>query len=99
MDVRRVGILVCLVLGACAGPAQELELTEVRAATMSGPAISWEELDIHPALVRRPCSVSTLVTRSGATVGYCTDGRLCRTMDWRPVEDGCRPQQLRAARN
>ena len=99
MDVRRIWILACLVPAACAGPAQQMELAEVRAATMSGPAISWEELDIHPTLLRRPCSVSTLVSRSGATVGYCTDGRQCRTMDWRPVEDGCRPPQLRAARH
>ena len=100
MSIRNAWILVCLGLAACTDPAQEAELAEVRAATMAGPAISWEELDIHPALIRRSCSVSTLVSRSGATVGYCTDGRQCRTMDWRPVEDGCRPEQrLRAARN
>ena len=99
MGIRHASVLASLLLAACAGPAEERELAEVRAATMSGPVITWEELDIHPTLTRRPCAVTTLVSRSGATVGYCTDGRQCRTMDWRPVEDGCRLPQLRAARH
>jgi hypothetical protein len=49
--------------------------------------------------MRRPCTVSTLVSRDGTPVGYCRDGRYCRTMDWRPVEDGCRPVQRSAAWN
>ncbi|MCZ8146521.1 MAG: hypothetical protein O9325_01540 [Roseomonas sp.] len=84
-------------LVACAGP--EDDLAQVRAATMAGDPIPWEELDIHPALMRRPCTVSTLVSRDGTPVGYCRDGRHCRTMDWRPVEDACRPAQRSAAWN
>jgi hypothetical protein len=94
-----MAILGCLVLAGCAGPSTEAELAVVRAATMAGDPIPWEELDIHPALVRRPCTVSTLVSRTGTAVGYCRDGRHCRTMDWRPVEDGCRPAQRSTAWN
>jgi hypothetical protein len=92
-------ILGCLALAACAGGPAEEDLAAVRAATMAGAPIPWEELDIHPTLMRRPCTVSTLVSRDGTPVGYCRDGRYCRTMDWRPVEDGCRPVQRSAARN
>ena len=87
---RRMLILGCLALAACAGGPAEEDLAAVRAATMAGAPIPWEELDIHPTLMRRPCTVSTLVSR---------DGRYCRTMDWRPVEDGCRPVQRSAAWN
>ena len=96
---RRMLILGCLALAACAGGPAEEDLAAVRAATMAGAPIPWEELDIHPTLMRRPCTVSTLVSRDGTPVGYCRDGRYCRTMDWRPVEDGCRPAQRSAARN
>jgi len=95
----RMMILGCLALAACAGGPAEEDLAAVRAATMAGAPIPWEELDIHPTLMRRPCTVSTLVSRDGTPVGYCRDGRHCRTMDWRPVEDGCRPVQRSAARN
>ena len=90
MGWRHLVILGCLALAGCADGAEE-DLAAVRAATMAGEPIPWEELDIHPALMRRPCTVSTLVSRAGTPVGYCRDGRHCRTMDWRPVEDGCRP--------
>ena len=96
---RRMSILGCLALAACTGGAAEDELAAVRAATMAGDPIRWADLDIHPTLMRRPCAVSTLVSRDGTPVGYCRDGRRCRTMDWRPVEDGCRPAQRSAARN
>ena len=99
MGWRRMMILGCLALAACAGGPAEEDLAAVRAATMAGAPIPWEELDIHPTLMRRPCTVSTLVSRDGTPVGYCRDGRYCRTMDWRRVEDGCRPVQRSAAWN
>lgn len=91
--MRSSGIfcMAILALAGCAG--QEEDLAAVRAVTMSGPALSWEDLDVHPTLKARACAVTTLVNRSGMPVGYCHEGRNCRTMDWRPVEDGCRLQR------
>lgn len=94
---RGLGLILACVLAGCAGD-DAAEIAAVRAATMAGPPIPWEELDIHPALAARPCLVTTLVSRTGSVLGYCRDGRQCRTMDWRPIEDGCRATRS-AARN
>ena len=51
MGWRRMMILGCLALAACAGGPAEEELAAVRAATMAGAPIPWEELDIHPTLM------------------------------------------------
>ncbi|WP_431266764.1 hypothetical protein [Dankookia sp. P2] len=78
---------------ACSEPAPptaaEADLQAVRAVAMSGEALSWEALRIHPALMQRPCSVGTLVNEEAQIVGYCSRGKQCRTNDWRPVMDGC----------
>ncbi|MGG5811324.1 hypothetical protein [Falsiroseomonas sp. CW058] len=89
---RMVAIAAALLLAACTGAADDAAQSDIeaaRAVTMSGPAVSWEALGVHPGLQARACGVSTLVTAGGEVVGYCTGGRRCRTMDWRPVEDGC----------
>ena len=41
----------------------QLDLDFVRAQfpALSTPALSWEELRVHPVLMQRPCSVHTLV--------------------------------------
>jgi hypothetical protein len=97
--MRLLLLLPALVLAGCAmskaDPQAEAELAAVRQVSMSGPALSWEQLDIHPTLAARPCSVSTLVNTRGQIVGYCQAGRQCRTMDWRPVAAGCVDPQLR----
>lgn len=87
--------LLAPVLVACTDPAPksptaaEADLQAVRVAALSGPALSWEELRIHPVLLQRPCSVGTLVNEDAQIVGYCDRGKQCRTNDWRPVMDGC----------
>ena len=82
-----------LLLAGCTSYAEQeragAELAAVRAITMAGPSLSWEEMGVHPQLIARACSVDTLVNRSGDVVGYCTGGQTCRTMDWRPVEAAC----------
>ena len=97
--MRRLRCLLpaVLVLAGCTAGGEDPDLAAVRAVTMSGPRITWDELDIHPTLRARACAVSTLVDRYGTTVGYCEGRRSCRTMDWRPVEDGCRQGQQRTA--
>lgn len=79
--------------GACTDPAPpsqaEADLQAVRVVALSGEAVSWEQLRIHPALMQRPCSVGTLVNEEAQIVGYCNRGKQCRTNDWRPVMDGC----------
>jgi hypothetical protein len=67
----------------------QVELSAVRQVTMSGTPLSWQELRVHPALLRRACAVGTLVNVDGEVVGYCRGGRQCRTNDWRPVAPGC----------
>lgn len=90
----RIAILLPVIaLMACTAPEPpnraQADLDAIRQVTMSGPSLSWEQLRIHPGLMRRACSVSTLVTVDGDVVGYCRGGRQCRTNDWRPVEAGC----------
>lgn len=93
--MRFAPLLLLLGLAACAEPAPtpptqaELDQTAVRVVALSTPAISWEQLRVHPVLMQRPCSVHTLVNEEAQVVGYCTRGRQCRTNDWRPVLDGC----------
>ncbi|TDH61648.1 hypothetical protein E2C06_16095 [Dankookia rubra] len=91
--MRFAPLLLLPALLACAEPAPpttaEAELEAVRVVTMSGQALSWEELRIHPVLMQRPCSVGTLVNEEAQIVGYCSRGKQCRTNDWRPVMDGC----------
>ncbi|MDN3565656.1 hypothetical protein ACFQY5_15940 [Paeniroseomonas aquatica] len=82
-----IALAACTVPGTD-GPA-EADLAAVRQVSMSGPSLSWQELRIHPTLMRRACAVSTLVNEDGQTVGYCVGGRQCRTNDWRPIEPGC----------
>ena len=88
-------LLLLPVLAACAEPTPappttaEAELQAARVVALSGQALSWEELRIHPVLMQRPCSVGTLVNEEAQIVGYCSRGRQCRTNDWRPVLDGC----------
>jgi hypothetical protein len=77
-----------LAAAGCSSP-DDADVMAARAISMSTPALSWEQLGVHPALRQRPCAVSTLVSEQGQVVGYCTGGRSCRTMDWRPVTDGC----------
>lgn len=91
--MRLLFLLPVIALAACAtsepNGAAEADLTAVRQVSMSGPSLSWQDLRIHPALVRRACAVGTLVNEDGQTVGYCVGGRQCRTNDWRPIEPGC----------
>jgi hypothetical protein len=82
-----LGALMLLV--GCGTSDVDADLASVHAVTMSGPAISWQDLRVHPVLAQRACAVSTLVNDSGTVVGYCSNGRQCRTMDWRPIADGC----------
>jgi hypothetical protein len=97
--MRLLLLLPALVLAGCAmseaDRQAEAQLAAVRQVSMSGPALSWAELNIHPTLVANACSVGTLVNTSGQVVGYCRAGRQCRTMDWRPVAAGCTEPQLR----
>ena len=97
--MRLLLLLPALVLAGCAmseaDRQAEAELATVRQASMSSPALTWEELNIHPTLVAHPCSVGTLVNASRQIVGYCRAGRQCRTMDWRPVVAGCTEPQIR----
>lgn len=99
--MRSLFLLPVLALAACATAdpqgSGEADLAAVRQVTMSGPSVSWAELRVHPALLARACSVSTLINEDGQTIGYCQGGRQCRTMDWRPIEAGCSgPPQYRA---
>jgi len=89
--MRIARMLLILAVTGCAAPedAPDAELAAVRAVSMSGPALSWQAMRIHPALLQRPCSVGTLVDEQARVVGYCNRGRQCRTNDWRPVMDGC----------
>jgi hypothetical protein len=83
-------LLLPLLAAGCAGSqAPDADLAAVRAVSMATRPFSWQELRVHPTLRQRACVVSTLVNESGTVVGYCQAGRQCRTMDWRPVEDGC----------
>ena len=82
-------LVALALLGGCGLSQADADLAAVRAVTMSGPAVSWSDLRVHTALGQRACAVSTLVNDSGTVVGYCNGGRQCRTMDWRPVLDGC----------
>jgi hypothetical protein len=79
---------VALAAAGCSS-TDDADIRAARAVSMSTPAVSWEQLNVHPALRQRPCGVSTLVSEQGQVVGYCDGGRSCRTMDWRPVLDGC----------
>ena len=82
-------------LVACTEPASppptaaEADLQATRVVALSGEALSWEQLRIHPVLMQRPCSVGTLVNENAQVVGYCSRGKQCRTNDWRLVTDGC----------
>ena len=93
--MRIAHLLLILGLAGCAEPAPrpptqaEADEAAVRVIAMSGTAMSWEELRIHPVLMQRPCSVGTLVNEEAQIVGYCSRGKQCRTNDWRPVLDGC----------
>jgi len=97
--MRVLFLLPALLLAGCAmseaDRQAEAELAAVRQVSMSGPSVTWEDLNIHPALVAHACSVSTLVNAGGQVVGYCRGGRQCRTMDWRPIAPGCVEPQLR----
>jgi hypothetical protein len=91
--MRLLFLLPAFALAACATAdpqdTSEADLAAVRQVTMSGPSLTWAELRVHPALLRRACAVGTLVNADGQTIGYCQGGRQCRTMDWRPIEAGC----------
>ncbi|MFC7476205.1 hypothetical protein ACFQS7_17685 [Dankookia sp. GCM10030260] len=92
--MRFAPFLLLPMLFGCTEPAPaptqaELDLQAVRVVSLSGQALSWEELRVHPALLQRPCSVGTLVNEEAQIVGYCSRGKQCRTNDWRPVTDGC----------
>ncbi len=97
--MRLLFLLPALVLAGCAmseaDRQAEAELAAVRQVSMSGPSVTWEELNIHPSLIAHACSVGTLVNTGGQVVGYCRGGRQCRTMDWRPIAPGCQEQPLR----
>lgn len=90
MRVALFPLALLVTTAACVAPDSQ-DLAAVRAVSMSGPALTWDELRIHPALQYRACAVSTLVNVDREVVGYCAGGRQCRTLDWRPVEDGCAP--------
>jgi hypothetical protein len=93
--MRFAPFLLLPALLACTEPAPtpptvaEADLQATRVVSLSGRAVSWEELRVHPALLQRPCAVGTLVNEEAQIVGYCSRGRQCRTNDWRPVLDGC----------
>ena len=92
--MRFASFLLLPALLACTEPATtptvaEADLQATRVVSMSGQAVSWQELGVHPALMQRPCSVGTLVNEQAQIVGYCSRGKQCRTNDWRPVLDGC----------
>ena len=86
--MRATTLFLLTALAGCAGD-ESPDVIAARAVSMSTPAVSWEELRVHPALMQRACAVSTLVNENGQVVGYCQGGRQCRTMDWRPILDGC----------
>jgi hypothetical protein len=91
--MRFASFLLLPALLACTEPAPptaaEADLQATRVVSLSGQAVSWEELRVHPALLQRPCSVGTLVNEEAQIIGYCSRGKQCRTNDWRPVLDGC----------
>ena len=95
--MRLIFLLPVIVLAGCAAPEAAgpaagptaADIAAVHQVTMSGRPLSWQELRVHPALMRRACAVGTLVNEGGQVVGYCRGGRQCRTNDWRPVEPGC----------
>lgn len=95
--MRATTLFLLAGLAGCAA-SESPDVIAARAVSMSTPAVSWEDLRIHPALMQRACAVSTLVNQDGQVVGYCQGGRQCRTMDWRPILDGCdttgRPVQV-----
>ena len=97
--MRFAPFLLLPALLACTEPATapqlaaEADQQAARVVSMSGQAVSWQELGVHPALLQRPCSVGTLVNEEAQIVGYCSRGKQCRTNDWRPVLDGCEPAQ------
>jgi hypothetical protein len=101
MRLHHALVAAGLLLTGCASYSEQeqagADLAAVRAITMAGPATTWEEMDVHPQLIARACSVDTLVNRNGDVVGYCTGGQNCRTMDWRPVEAACNSGQPRIA--
>ena len=101
MRLHHAMLAAGLLLAGCTSYSEQeqagADIAAVRAITMAGPATSWEELDIHPQLIARACSVDTLVNRSGDVVGYCQAGQNCRTMDWRPIEAACHPGQRSAS--
>ncbi|MDI3309007.1 MAG: hypothetical protein QJR07_18150 [Acetobacteraceae bacterium] len=86
--MRATTLFLLMGLAGCAA-SESPDVIAARAVSMSTPAVSWQELRVHPALMQRACAVSTLVNEDGQVVGYCRGGRQCRTMDWRPVLDGC----------
>lgn len=93
--MRFAPFLLLPVLIACTEPvpttptAAAVDLQAVRVVALSGQAVTWEDLRVHPVLMQRPCSVGTLVNEDAQIVGYCIRGKQCRTNDWRPVMDGC----------
>jgi hypothetical protein len=91
--MRLLLLLPVITVAGCTTPQvasqAEIDLAAVRQVSMSGPAMSWSELRVHPALIQRACAVDTLVSETGEVIGYCRAGRQCRTNDWRPVSDGC----------
>jgi hypothetical protein len=91
--MRFASFLLLPALLACTEPAPptaaEADLQATRVVSLSGQALSWEDLRVHPALLQRPCSVGTLVNEEAQIIGYCSRGKQCRTNDWRPVLDGC----------
>ncbi|SDB60342.1 hypothetical protein [Belnapia rosea] len=99
--MRLLLLLPALVLAGCAMSEAERQAeadqAAMRQASMSGPSLTWEELHVHPTVIRHACSISTLVNTNGQVVGYCRAGRQCRTMDWHPVAPGCVDPQLRQA--
>jgi len=101
MRLHHAVLAAGLLLTGCASYSDQeqagADLAAVRAITMAGPATTWEEMDVHPQLIARACSVDTLVNRNGDVVGYCQAGQNCRTMDWRPIEAACQPGQPRIA--
>jgi hypothetical protein len=88
---RLLALGALALLAGCSTLDSEQDAAAVRAVTMSGPAVSWQELRVHPVMMQHACAVSTLVNDTGAVVGYCSQGRQCRTLDWRPIADGCVP--------